>query len=141
MQKITEIIYYHPFFNFPHLKWGIFVLCRYLYSMKIIINESQLNYLLEIAKQKSTDKKEVEVDVELDEQDADTGSADTGAGGASATPTSTTSANAGVSKGYPKVTKWDERPNATKRGKANPLGKSGEKWQSGLVRGVANNLF
>ena len=107
--------------------------------MKIIINETQFNYLLEIANQKSTDKKEVEVDVELDEQDA--GSADTGAGGASATPTSTTSTNAGVSKGYPKVTKWDERPNATKRGKANPLGKSGEKWQSGLTRGVANNLF
>ena len=100
--------------------------------MKIIISETQLNYLLEVSKQNSTNKKDIEV--ELDEQDATT---DTGTGGASATP----SANAGVSKGYPKVTKWDDRPNATKRGKANPLGKSGEKWQTGLVRGVANNLF
>ena len=71
----------------------------------------------------------------MDEQD------DTSTGGASATPTSTISQNAGVSKGYPKVTKWDDRTNATKRGKANPLGKSGEKWQSNVVRGVANNLF
>ena len=69
---------------------------------------------------------------ELDEQET----ADAGT-----TPTSTTSQNATVSKGYPTVTKWDDRTNATKRGKANPLGKSGEKWQSGVVRGVANNLF
>lgn len=102
--------------------------------MKIIINESQLNYLLEKSIKKSLKKKKV--DVELDEQE----STDTG-GGASATPTTTTSSNAAVSKGYPKVTKWDDRTNPTKRGKANPLGKSGEKWVSGLVRGVANNLF
>jgi len=107
--------------------------------MKIIINESQLNYLLEKSIKKSLKKKKV--DVELDEQEStDTGTGgDTG--GASATPTTTTSSNAGVSKGYPKVTKWDDRTNPTKRGKANPLGKSGEKWVSGLVRGVANNLF
>jgi hypothetical protein len=102
--------------------------------MKIIINENQLNYLLEKSIKKSLKKKKV--DVELDEQE----STDTG-GGASATPTSTVSTNAGVSKGYPKVTKWDDRTNPTKRGKANPLGKSGEKWSSGLTRGVANNLF
>jgi hypothetical protein len=102
--------------------------------MKIIINENQLNYLLEKSIKKSLKKKKV--DFELDEQE----STDTG-GGASATPTSTVSTNAGVSKGYPKVTKWDDRTNPTKRGKANPLGKSGEKWSSNLTRGVANNLF
>lgn len=75
-----------------------------------------------------------QMESELSEQE----STDTGTGGgASATP----SGNAAVSKGYPKVTKWDDRTNPTKRGKANPLGKSGEKWVSGLVRGVANNLF
>jgi hypothetical protein len=77
-----------------------------------------------------------QMESELSEQE----STDTG-GGASATPTSTVSTNAGVSTGYPKVTKWDDRTNPTKRGKANPLGKSGEKWSSNLTRGVANNLF
>jgi hypothetical protein len=102
--------------------------------MKIIVTESQLQYLIEYRnKKKSLKKKPKEIDIELDEQEG----TDTGASG---TP-STVSTNAGVSKGYPKVTKWEERPNPTKRGKANPLGKSGEKWDSGLTRGVANNLF
>jgi hypothetical protein len=104
--------------------------------MKIIITERQFNVIIESKKTKKSQKKKS--DVELDEQESTDTTADTGA---SATPTSTTSQNATVSKGYPTVTKWDERPNATKRGKANPLGKSGEKWQSGVVRGVANNLF
>jgi hypothetical protein len=105
--------------------------------MKIIITESQFNAIIESNKTKKSLKKKKESEVELDEQEG----GDTSTGGAAATPTATVSTNAGVSKGYPKVTKWEERPNPTKRGKANPLGKSGEKWQSGLTRGVANNLF
>lgn len=30
---------------------------------------------------------------------------------------------------------------ATKRGKANMLGKSGEKWETGLTRGAANQIW
>ena len=43
-------------------------------------------------------------------------------------------------EGYPKVPKWEEFYQ-TKRGKANMLGKSGEKWTTGLVRGIANQVW
>lgn len=106
--------------------------------MKIIITKDQLAYLLEARTKKKSLKKNKEVDVELDEQDAgDTGDA---SGGAAATPTDTSSPSASVSKGYPKVTKWEDI-NSPKRGKANPLGKNGEKWSTGLNRGVGNTLL
>jgi hypothetical protein len=46
----------------------------------------------------------------------------------------------GGGNGYPAVSKWSEVVGGPTRGKANPLGKSGEKWVSGLSRGVANQL-
>jgi hypothetical protein len=95
--------------------------------MKIVVSEAQF----EMIKNKFNSNKNIE---ELDEDDAAATPA------AAATPSDTSSPSAGVSKGYPKVTKWDE-VNSPKRGKANPLGKSGEKWSTGLTRGVANNLF
>jgi len=46
----------------------------------------------------------------------------------------------GSTEGYPKVPKWEEFYQ-TKRGKANMLGKSGEKWTTGLTRGSANQIW
>ena len=45
-----------------------------------------------------------------------------------------------TSGGGGKVPKWaDTYP--IKRGKANMLGKGGEKWQTGLTRGAANQIW
>ena len=38
------------------------------------------------------------------------------------------------------VPKWEDSY-PTKRGKANPLMKSGEKWTTGLTRGAANQIW
>ena len=38
------------------------------------------------------------------------------------------------------VPKWADSY-ATKRGKANMLGKGGEKWETGLARGAANQIW
>lgn len=46
----------------------------------------------------------------------------------------------GSTEGYPKVPKWEEFYQ-TKRGKANMLGKAGEKWTTGLTRGAANQVW
>jgi hypothetical protein len=37
--------------------------------------------------------------------------------------------------------KWADTYGGPKRGKANMLGKKGEKWSSGLNRGVANQIW
>lgn len=68
---------------------------------------------------KYTPKKE-----EMGEQDAAStaGSAPSGGGG----------------KGVPK---WHEVVGGPKRGKANMLGKGGEKWETGLQRGVSNQIW
>lgn len=39
------------------------------------------------------------------------------------------------------VPKWADTIGGPKRSKANMLGKKGEKWQSGLTRGVANQIW
>jgi hypothetical protein len=62
--------------------------------------------------------------VEVDEQDA------APAGGAA-------SSGGGTSSNVPK---WADLY-SIKRGKANMLGKSGEKWNTGLNRGVANQIW
>jgi len=49
------------------------------------------------------------------------------------------SGGSGGGEGYPTVSHWEELHTIT-RGKSNPLGKSGEKWVSGLNRGVANQI-
>lgn len=38
------------------------------------------------------------------------------------------------------IPKWEDSYQ-TKRGKANPLMKSGEKWETGMNRGVANKIW
>jgi hypothetical protein len=45
----------------------------------------------------------------------------------------------GGGEGYPSVSHWEDLHTLT-RGKANMLGKSGEKWTTGLTRGVANQI-
>lgn len=50
------------------------------------------------------------------------------------------SGGGGSTQGYPKVPKWEEFYQ-TKRGKANMLGKAGEKWTTGLTRGAANQVW
>ena len=50
------------------------------------------------------------------------------------------SGGGGSTEGYPKVPKWEEFYQ-TKRGKANMLGKAGEKWTTGLTRGSANQVW
>lgn len=52
----------------------------------------------------------------------------------------TASGGGGSTPGYPKVPKWEEFYQ-TKRGKANMLGKAGEKWTTGLTRGAANQVW
>lgn len=39
------------------------------------------------------------------------------------------------------VPKWADTVGGPKRGKANMLGKAGEKWTTGLNRGVANQVW
>jgi hypothetical protein len=70
--------------------------------------------------EKFTDNK---IDMELDEQDAPEPSS----GGGTSTPSSS-------------VPKWADLY-ALKRGKANMLGKGGEKWSTGLNRGLANQIW
>lgn len=50
------------------------------------------------------------------------------------------SGGGGSTEGYPKVPKWEEFYQI-KRGKANMLGKAGEKWTTGIVRGIANQVW
>lgn len=64
----------------------------------------------------------IEVKDEMGEQDAAPSSApSTGGGGGS-------------------IPKWEETYTLT-RGKANPLMKSGQKWETGLNRGAANKIW
>ncbi len=63
---------------------------------------------------------------EMGEQDAaPAASAPTGGGG-------------GGGKAVPK---WHEVVGGPKRGKANMLSKGGEKWETGLTRGVSNQIW
>lgn len=60
---------------------------------------------------------------EMDEQEATTPSAGSTGGGGKAAP------------------KWADVVGGPKRGKSNMLGKGGEKWETGLNRGVANQIW
>jgi len=62
---------------------------------------------------------------EIDEQDD------------AAAPTSPSSGGGGTTTSVPK---WSDLY-SIKRGKANMLGKAGEKWQTGLTRGLANQVW
>ena len=56
---------------------------------------------------------------------------------AAAAPAPSTGGSTG---GGGNVPKWEDSYQ-TKRGKANPLMKSGEKWETGMNRGVANKIW
>lgn len=75
-----------------------------------------VDFLIDFFNKNSGDFKD-----ELDEQD-DTSTAPSGGGGGGSVP------------------KWADTY-TTSRGKANPLMKSGEKWQTGLTRGAANQIW
>lgn len=77
-----------------------------------------VDYLIKFYKNntKSVDKEE------FTEQDAAASSPTSGGGGKS-------------------MPKWEDVVGGPVRGKANPLGKSGEKWESGVKRGVANQVW
>lgn len=76
-----------------------------------------VDFLIAFFKKHTTD----ENNGEIEEQDA-------------AASTTTSSGGGG------KVPKWSESYPLT-RGKANRLGASGEKWETGLTRGVANQIW
>ena len=81
-----------------------------------------IDYLISFYK-KNTKKESKE---EFTEQDA-------------AAPSSTTSTPSGG--GGKPMPKWADVVGGPARGKANPLGKSGEKWETGVRRGVANQVW
>lgn len=60
---------------------------------------------------------------EIPEQEAASAPASGGGGGGKAPP------------------KWSDVHGGPKRGKANMLGKGGEKWETGAARGVANQIW
>ena len=76
-----------------------------------------VDFLISFFEKHSTNKNKKEI-----------GEQDAGAGGGGSTS---------GGKGYPAVPKWDSLYQ-TKRGKANMLGLKGEKWETGMARGVAN---
>jgi hypothetical protein len=85
--------------------------------------QENIERILVLMETKSSKKKSDEGGIEMKEE---------GEGGDTATDTKS-------SGGYPTVKKHsDTYP--TKRGKANMLGKNGEKWESGLTRGKANKI-
>jgi hypothetical protein len=49
--------------------------------------------------------------------------------------------SAGGTTGGAAMPKWEDVVGGPKRGKANMLGKKGEKWETGLTRGVANQKW
>lgn len=55
-----------------------------------------------------------------------------------ATPPPAGGSTGGTGKAPPK---WSDVHGGPKRGKANMLGKGGEKWETGLNRGVANQIW
>jgi hypothetical protein len=80
-----------------------------------------VDYIIDLLKNLTTDGKKSSKD-ELGEQDAAAG------GGGATSNTNKRGSN------------WNELY-ATVRGKANMLGKSGEKWETGLKRGTANQVW
>jgi hypothetical protein len=79
-----------------------------------------VDYIIDLLKNLTTDGKKVKKD-ELGEQDA-------AAGGGATSNTNKRGSN------------WNELY-ATVRGKANMLGKAGEKWETGIKRGPANQVW
>lgn len=55
-------------------------------------------------------------------------------------PPSAGGGTTGTAGGYPTVPKWEDLYQI-KVGKANPRNKKGTKWETGLTRGVANQIW
>jgi hypothetical protein len=89
--------------------------------------KSDIEQILELLR-KFEDEESEESTQEMKEQEA---------GGAGASSGGSTGGGGGV----PSVPKWADVVGGPKRGKANMLGKKGEKWTTGLNRGVANQLW
>lgn len=87
--------------------------------------KSDIEKILELLRKFEEDE-EQESHEEMKEQDAGGTSAGGSTGGGAAVPS---------------VPKWADVVGGPKRGKANMLGKKGEKWSTGLNRGVANQLW
>ena len=81
-----------------------------------------VDYIISLLKELTTDNGKKSSKDELGEQDAAAG------GGGATSNTNKRGSN------------WDELYVVT-RGKANMLGKKGEKWQSGVKRGTANQVW
>ena len=58
-----------------------------------------------------------------------------------AAPAASAPTGGGGGGGGKAVPKWHEVVGGPKRGKANMLSKGGEKWETGLNRGVANQIY
>lgn len=82
-----------------------------------------VDYIISLLKELTTDNRKKSSKDELGEQDA----APAGGGG-------------GTSNTNKRGSNWNELY-ATVRGKANMLGKKGEKWESGVKRGNANQVW
>ena len=78
---------------------------------------TDINALIDFFKKYTSNN---ELKDEMGEQD-DAGASSTGGGGGS-------------------IPKWEDTYTTT-RGKSNPLMKSGQKWQPGLTRGAANQIW
>lgn len=77
-----------------------------------------IDYIIDLLKSYTTEETSKKTNGEMGEQEG----GDTGGGGGKAMP------------------KWADLY-ATKRGKANMLGKKGEVWSTGVTRGVGNQLW
>ena len=82
-----------------------------------------VDYIISLLKELTTDNGKKSSKDELGEQDA----APAGGGGGTSNPNK-------------RGSNWNELY-ATVRGKANMLGKKGEKWESGIKRGNANQVW
>ena len=81
-----------------------------------------VDFLIDFFTKNSESNNDKEMDGEIGEQDA-----------AAAAPAPSTG-------GGGSIPKWEDSYQLT-RGKANPLTKSGEKWNTGLTRGAANQIW
>ena len=81
-----------------------------------------VDFLIDFFTKNSESNNDKEMDGEIGEQDGEAAAAAPSTGGGGSIP------------------KWEDSYQLT-RGKANPLMKSGQKWETGLTRGSANQIW
>jgi hypothetical protein len=84
-----------------------------------------VDFLIDFFTKNSESNNDKEMDGEIGEQDGEAAAASPSTGGGG---------------GGGSVPKWADSYQ-TKRGPANMLGKGGEKWETGLTRGAANQIW